>query len=71
MIKAQIKTYPVTTCVVSGEALESEEMGPPVNILYGTRLVRLCCKMCKRELDKNPAKFIEKLDKAAAKKKKG
>ena len=71
LIKAQIKTYPVTTCVVSGEALESEEMGPPVNILYGTRLVRLCCKMCKRELDKNPAKFIEKLDKAAAKKKKG
>lgn len=34
-------------------------------MVYGNRLIRLCCKMCQRDFKANPAKFLEKLDKAA------
>lgn len=69
LIAAQLKTYPLTTCVVSGEALGGEEMGPPFNMLYGTRLVRLCCKMCKKGFRADPAGCVKKIDAAAKKKK--
>ena len=35
-------------------------------MLYGTRLVRVCCKGCKKALAKKPSEIIAKLDKAAA-----
>lgn len=60
---AQRPTYPAKTCVVSDEDLGS--MGEPVEMLYGTRLVRLCCKGCVKGFKKDPAAFIAKLDKAA------
>jgi YHS domain-containing protein len=63
-IAAQIPTYAMATCPVSGEALGS--MGDPVDLLYGTRLVRLCCKGCVRTFKKNPAETLAKLDAAAA-----
>ena len=51
LIKAQRASYPLRTCPVSGEELGS--MGEPIDLLYGTRLVRLCCvtqgsKACRR-----------------------
>lgn len=59
LIEAQRPRYPLSTCVVSGEELGA--MGEPVEFLYGTRLVRLCCKGCRKGFDKEPAKFLEKL----------
>ncbi|MCU0793380.1 MAG: hypothetical protein MUE42_11155 [Opitutaceae bacterium] len=62
-------TYPLTTCVVSGEALGSmgdayvhlhKETGKP------DRKVRLCCKGCLKKFTKDPAKYLGKLDAAAA-----
>ena len=46
LIEAQLKDYPLEKCVVSDEPLTA--MGKPVDLLYGTRLVRLCCKGCKK-----------------------
>jgi len=63
LIAAQIKTYPAKICMVSGEELGN--MGDPIDLLHGTRLVRLCCKGCKRAFYKNPSKFIAELDKLA------
>lgn len=60
---AQRPTYPAKTCVVSDEDLGS--MGEPVEMLYGTRLVRLCCKGCVKGFKKDPATFMAKLDAAA------
>ena len=51
------------TCPVSGEELG--KMGEPVNYLYGTTLVRLCCKDCVGGLKKDPDAALKKL--AAAK----
>lgn len=66
LIAQQLKTYPLETCPISGESLGS--MGDSINHLYGTRLVRLCCKMCVRSFTKEPGKTLAMIDKAAKKK---
>lgn len=63
LILEQTKTYPLATCLVSGEPLEGEGF----DHLYGTRLVRLCCEKCAGAFDKEPAKYLAMLDKAPAK----
>ena len=57
--------YPLTTCVVSGEKLG--EMGKPVVVKHEGREVQLCCKSCQPEFQKEPAKYLKKLDEAAKK----
>lgn len=63
LIEKQKATYPLKTCVVSGEPLDA--MGGPVDKLYGVRLVRVCCDGCGRGFDRAPAKFLAKLDAAS------
>ena len=64
LIAQQIPTYPMDVCPISGHSLTQE--GKPVDILYGTRLVRLCCNDCKEPFHKSPATALAKLDAAAA-----
>jgi YHS domain-containing protein len=54
--------YPLKTCVVSDEKLG--EMGKPFKFDYKGREVQLCCKDCKKDFDKDPAKYLKKLDDA-------
>jgi YHS domain-containing protein len=56
---AQLPTYPLETCVVSGEELGG--MGDTINYVYGTTLVRLCCKGCIRRFEAEPQKYLAKL----------
>ncbi len=60
VVKAQKASYPLPTCVVSGEALA----GDTFEYVHGTRLVRLCCKDCVMGLQKDPAKYMAKIDAA-------
>jgi hypothetical protein len=60
VIAVQKPIYPLTTCIVSGEELGS--MGEPIDAVHGTRLVRLCCKGCKKGLAAKPDEFIAKID---------
>lgn len=75
LIEAQRASYPLETCAISGEGLDA--MGEPIEMLYGTQLVRLCCKGCIKGFKKNPkatlAKIAEagKAKEASAKTKKG
>src|SRR5204862_5624524 len=62
-IEALRPSYALKTCVVSDEPLGGE-MGEPVDYLYGTRLVRFCCKRCPSKFEKDPAPFLAKLDQA-------
>lgn len=55
----------LTTCPVSGEKLG--EMGKPFTFVYKDQEVKLCCKGCKKDFDKDPEKYI-KLIRAADKK---
>ena len=56
--------YPLTTCIVSGESLDA--MGKPYVFEYEGQEVQLCCKSCVKEFNKEPTKYIEKLDAAKA-----
>ncbi|MCH2106170.1 MAG: hypothetical protein MK291_05965, partial [Planctomycetes bacterium] len=62
-IASQQKDYPLKTCPISDKPLGDE----PVDLLYGTTLVRLCCKGCKGAFDKRPQAVVEKVQKAWAK----
>ena len=64
LIAEQKKTYPLTTCLVSGKPIEGEGF----DHLYGTRLARFCCPKCAASFDKEPAKYLAQLDQAATKK---
>jgi hypothetical protein len=66
VIAKQSPTYPLKTCVVSGEALGGD-MGAPVDYVYQGRLVRFCCKGCIKKFNAEPEKFLKMIDDAAAK----
>jgi YHS domain-containing protein len=53
------------TCPVSGDKLGGD-MGKPYVFVYDGQEVKLCCPMCKKDFDKEPAKYI-KLIRAADK----
>ena len=59
------EAYPLTTCLVSGEKLG--EMGEPYVIQYEGRTVKFCCKNCLKKFNKDPKKYLAKLDEAAKK----
>ena len=58
----QRDAYPLDTCVVSGEALDSR--GGAIDAVVGGRLVRLCCAGCLNGLRRDPAGALKKLDDA-------
>jgi YHS domain-containing protein len=60
LIATQLPTYPTDKCIVTDDKIES--LGTPTNMLWGTRLVRLCCKNCVEQFKENPGDFIAALD---------
>jgi YHS domain-containing protein len=64
---APVKPDQLTTCPVSGEKLG--EMGKPYVFTYQGQEVKLCCSGCKKDFDKDPAKYLKKIQDAAAAKK--
>ena len=57
---ASAKPYPLNTCIVSGDKLG--EMGTPVVRVVNGQEVKLCCKDCLKDFDKDPVKYLTKLD---------
>ena len=62
-IAEQQKGYPLKTCPISEKPLGEK----PVDILYGTTLVRLCCKGCKKTFEEDPKASLKKIQQAWAK----
>lgn len=71
VVEKQSKDYPLKTCVVSKEKLGGDEkgMGKPVDMVVAGRLIKLCCKDCKADVEKEPAKFVAAVDAARKEKK--
>ena len=69
----QVKPYKLDKCMVSDEKLG--EMGKPFVFEYKGQEIKLCCKNCKKDFDKDPAKYLKKMaeeeKKAAEKNAKG
>lgn len=59
LIAAQLKNYGVAVCPVTREPLDKNA----VNYLYGTKLVRLCCKGCIKGFEAAPEKYLVELAK--------
>ncbi|MAF67595.1 MAG: hypothetical protein CMJ84_18310 [Planctomycetes bacterium] len=62
-IKAQKKAWPLSTCPISGGELGGDK-GPPVDVVWGGRYVKVCCKKCAGMYAKNPAKARAKVEAA-------
>lgn len=65
--EAKGKPYPLKTCVVSDEKLG--EMGEPYAFVHEGQEIKLCCKACLKDFNKNPKKYLKKIDEANAKSK--
>jgi YHS domain-containing protein len=53
------KSYPLDTCVVSGEKLEHD--GKPYVFKHKGQEVKLCCKDCLKDFKKDPDKYVKKI----------
>lgn len=60
MEKEQMERYPLDTCLISGEKLDDTA----INVVANNRLLRFCCSKCATEFEKEPAKYLAKLDAA-------
>ncbi len=58
--KPKVKPYPLDTCIVSDDKLG--EMGKPVVFTHKGQEIKLCCKPCRKDFDKDPAKYLKKLE---------
>lgn len=56
-IQAQLRDYPMQTCVVSGRAFGENA----TTALHEGTLVRLCCNGCKETFTKNPSPYLRRL----------
>ncbi len=51
--------YPLDTCIISGDKLNS--MGEGVSVVRDGREIKFCCAGCIKDFDKSPAKYVAKL----------
>src|SRR5436309_13474813 len=63
----KVKPYTLTTCPVSDEKIGADPDMKPYVFTHGDREIKLCCKNCKKDFDKNPSKFITKIVEAEKK----
>jgi hypothetical protein len=58
---AKAKPYPLKTCIVSDEKLGGDH-GEPYVFVHEGQEIKLCCKPCLKDFNKEPAKYLKKLD---------
>lgn len=62
--KNAAKPYPLDTCIVSDEKLEETEK--PHVLVHNGQEIKLCCKKCAKRFEKDPAKYMKKLEEKKA-----
>ena len=60
--KEAAKPYPLDTCIVSDEKLGADPNMKPFAFTHEGQEIKLCCKSCKKDFTKDPAKYLKKLD---------
>lgn len=59
IIEYQKDSYPLETCVVSGNTLG--DRGDIVDLVYGNQLIRFCSFRCRGEFLRNPHSYLDQL----------
>lgn len=54
------KAYPLKTCIVTDNDLDS--MGEQADFVHQGQTIKVCCKPCIAKFEKNPAKYLKKLE---------
>lgn len=57
---ANPKPYPLKTCIVSDNDLDS--MGEQASFVYQGQTIKVCCRPCIAKFEKNPAKYLKKIE---------
>jgi hypothetical protein len=55
----EARPYPLSTCIVSDEKLGS--MGEPYVFVHEGQEIKLCCKGCLKDFQREPEKYLAKL----------
>jgi len=63
VIAAQVKHYPLDTCIVATKS-KLGSMGDPDQVVIANRLVQFCCAGCRKKFFADPAAHLAKLDAA-------
>jgi len=61
------KPYPLKTCVVSGEEISDKGGMKPHSFVHEGQEIKLCCKSCLKDFNKDPKKYVKKIEEAAKK----
>jgi len=56
---ANVKPYTADTCIVTNNKLGS--MGTPITKVYGNQEVKFCCKPCIAKFEKEPQRYLKKI----------
>ena len=64
------KPYPLKTCIVSGEEINDKGAMKPHTFVHDGQEVKLCCKSCLKDFNKDTAKYLKKIEDEANKQKK-
>jgi len=58
-VAKKVKRYPLDICLVSGEELGG--MGKPLVFVQDLQEIKLCCKSCKKDFDKEVKQYMSKV----------
>jgi hypothetical protein len=58
---AKAKPYPLKTCIVTNDELDEDAASK----VYGGQEIKVCCKKCFKDFEKDQAKYLKKLEGAA------
>jgi hypothetical protein len=61
------KPYPLSTCVVSDEKIGADPSMKPYVFTEAGQEVKLCCKSCLKDFNKDKAKYMAKIEAAEKK----
>jgi hypothetical protein len=62
LMSADVKPYPLATCIVSGDKID-----PQIQVVvHNNQQVRFCCKACIKKFQANPDKYMVRLQGADA-----
>jgi hypothetical protein len=64
------KPYTLKKCVVSDEEIDEKGTMKPYAFVHGDRQIKLCCKPCLKDFQKDPAKYLKKIEEEEKKAKK-
>ena len=67
LVKRQMPYYPLDVCPMMDEPLDVDGKDIAKNVIFGNRLVRLCCSRCVRRFEARPEKLLKQLDDAIRK----